>query len=264
MKVPLFFWPLCKREIRALCAHRLLILGLVASLGIGITIATIVDSPEARLWVSYQIIYYMVPLLTLLVTIMIVRQDLREGPLLALLPGSSTARVTAKSLAAGGYLVLVLSLLFLPSVVAGMAAWQSWLSLATGSVLLMVFFLCMGVWQGFRARHEVRAYLGGLGWWIVFLFRSAALAYGAHVLLVPSVTPSLTLISLMANPLESFRLFVFFGLSTVPMNPHTGNPIALWWMSHSLLWLTVVVLLLGSFPLFHAGYQLRLRAHQGD
>lgn len=264
MRIPLFFWPLLKREIRGLCAHRLLSFGLITALGIGIGIAMMVDVREARLWVLYQLIYYIIPLLSLLVTIMIVRQDLREGPLLALLPGSSSARVAAKSLAAGAYLLVVLGMLFLPSVVVDVGAWPVWLSLVAGSILLMGFFLCLGTWQGFRARHEVRAYFGGLGWWIVFLFGSAAFAYGAHLFFVPSVTPSLTLLSLMANPLESFRLFVFFGLSAVPMNPHSSNPVALWWMSHSLFWLTILVLFLGTFPLFHAGYRLRLRAHHGN
>jgi len=193
---------------------------------------------------------------------MLVRQDLGEAPLMALLPGASQARVAAKATVSTAYLLGLLLLLVLPSAFGGNAG--DFLLLAVGGALVVLVCACLGVWRGFCAGTEVRAYFGALGWWCLLLFGSGALAFAAHQWLAPSATPVATLATLMSNPLESFRIFVFFGLNAVPMNPQTSNGLALWWMAHPLVWLAAISLPFASLPLLRAGWGLRYRAHGAE
>lgn len=259
MKAHTIWKPLWKREFRALCGHRSLLIGLLIAFVFGIAISSLAGAPEGRLWVLYQLVYYGLPLFSLLGTIMLVRQDLREAPLLALLPSASPARVMVKTGVAVSYWSILLILLVLPSAFRGEGL--RLFRLVEGGLLVVLVFSSLGVWRAFRARTEVRAYFGGLAWWLVLLISSGALAYGVHLWMRPEFTPQATLGLLMSNPLESFRIFVFFGVNAVPMNPQTNSDLALWWMEHPLTWLGIIAM--GYFipALLLAGRDLRYRAH---
>lgn len=259
MKLPSIWRPLLKRELRALLSHRSLMAGWGGALLSGIAIAFLGAGDEARVWILYQLIYYALPLLAMLGTIMLVRQDLREGPLLAHLPGASAARVGIKAAVSFGYFAILLGTLVLPSALRG--AFPAFLRLVGGSLPLLLVFVGFGAWWAFRARSEIRAYFGGLATWLGFLLGSGALAYGAHLWLAPETTPAATLAILMSNPLECFRIFVFFGIDAVPMNPQTASPIAVWWLRHTMTWLLLISTPFIGFSLLHAGWNLRLRAH---
>jgi len=261
MKVRLWY-PLLKREFCALCAHRTLLWGLLGALGTGVAVSLLAETADERLWVLYQLFYYVLPMFAMLGSIMLVRQDLGESPFLALLPGSSCARVVVKMMVSIVYVWILIALLLLPSAFG--EDYAQFLLLGGGAGLVALVFVCLGIWRGFRSRTEVRAYLGGLVWWIVLLLGSGALGFCAHQWLRPEFTPAATLVILMSNPLESFRIFVFFGLSAVPMNPQTLNGVALWWMGHSMVWLALITLLFSFFLLLRAGWNLRLRAHSAE
>ena len=252
------FKPWIRRELCALPGHRSLLAGWLAALLGGAALALFGDTPTSRLWLLYQLFYYAVPLFALLGTIMLVRQDLREAPLLALLPGASPMRVGVKTLVALGYFGVAALLLVAPSALRGEAL--RFARLLAGGLLVVAVFCSLGVWRAFRAKTEVRAYFGGLAWWLLLLLGSSAMAYGAHLWLRPEFTPTATLATLMGNPVEAFRIFVFFTVNEVPMNPQTQHPVAAWWLAHPLGWLGAVALLYALPALCLAGWHLRLRA----
>lgn len=256
------FWPLLKREARALWAHPAFAGGGALALLAGVVIALSADDPQARIWMLFQILYYLVPLIALLSSVMLVRQDLREAPLLALLPGSSLARVLAKTTIAVGYLWGLLACLLVPVGVGEDVG--KYLLLGAGAACVAMISTSLGVWQAFRGKSEVRAYFGALGCWCLLVFGSGALAYAAHLWLPAPATPLATLLTLMSNPVESFRIFVFFALNAVPMNPQTTNVVALWWLSHPLVWLVVISMIFTFLPLTRAMAGLRFRAHTSE
>lgn len=251
---------LLRRECGAFLAHRTFLGGWIGALLFGIAVERVGGGREASLWVLYQMMYYVLPLVSILSAIVIVRQDLPESALLAQLPSSTTARVLAKAGAAMAYVLIGMGLLLVPPLFGGLGMGPGGM-LATAGALLGTFGVGVGVFIGFRARHEVRAYLGGLALWVTFLIGSGAIAYVAHLALSPQLSAVTTLASLMANPVESFRIFVFFGLSAVPMNPHNLNPLAEWWMVHPLLWLGLVTVFYAILSLITAGWNLRFRVY---
>lgn len=247
------------RELQGILAHRWLGLGLAGAWMGGISVVGVVTA-ESLLWTAFQVLYYLLPLSAILSAVMIVRQDLGEAPLLAMLPRSNGLRVLAKITVVALYSGAGLSLFLLPLAFGG-AELSSLFSLLCGGGLVAVVCASLGVMIGFRSRHEVRGYLGGIASWLVLLLGSSLVAYVATLSLAPGYTPSVTLVALMVNPVESFRIHAFFGLSTVPMNPHTSNSVALWWLGHPLLWLAMVSFAYVAPTLWAAGRKLRYRAH---
>lgn len=250
---------LLRREVSALRAQKAFLAGWSATALGGMAVASLSGSSESAIWILYQVVYYFIPLAGVLAAIVVVRQDLRESSLLAQIPGASLPRVIAKGIAAFAYALVGMFLLIAPSLPARLEAGPALLLFLAGAALAAVS-VSFGVFLGLRARHEVRAYFGGLILWLLGLLGSGFAAHAAHVFLAPEQTAVVTLLTLMANPIESFRIFVFFGLSAVPMNPHSANPVAQWWLANPLLWLLLVSLFHAVWPVMIAGRKLRYRS----
>ena len=229
-----------RRELRAALLNRFVHVFSGAALLAGIAPLFIENAGAgAAPYFLLQIVLYLIPLFALLIGTGSAQADQEERPVLLTQPEGRGASVLGKFLALWLLLAIAALLLVLPSAFADTELAPLlflWLH-ATGTAAV---FLALGLACGFSTNDRVKAHLGSLCLWLVFLagFDLLALA-GAHVPWVQEY-PALWTSLLMLNPLDSLRVGALFSFDRIPFDTTQTAPLARWWLANLGLWFTLL------------------------
>lgn len=116
---------------------------------------------------------------------------------------------------------------------------------AGASLVMAILGLAIGCW----VRDGVRGLLAALGIWFFLLFGIDLFALALAATPIARAWPDLFVVPMMLNPLDALRVGFLFAIENAAPAGLDEGGLSAWWMTHSALWLGVilVVWMVGGF-----------------
>ncbi len=197
------------------------------------------DITETATYTLLQASLYLVPLFSILMGVGSAQSEIEEQPVLMSQPVGRGARVVGKFVALWVIIGVAALLLVLPSLVSGSRC-GSLLFIGLHTLEAGGVFAAMGLGIGFSTSDRVKAHMGGLCAWFIFLAGFDLLALAAAQTSLAQEMPQLWLALLMVNPLDALRVSVLLTLNRVPFDVATAPPLGRWWLGNLAVWFAIL------------------------
>ena len=196
-------------------------------------------SGESAPYFLLQATLYLVPLFALLIGVGSAQNDLEERGFLFSQPAGRSASVIGKFLAVWLLLTVSQALMLLPSALGDSPLGPLAVLWINGAAIAGVF-AAIGFAAGISTAERVKAHLGALSIWLLFLAGTDIAALIAANFPAIQNTPSLWVSTLMLNPLDCLRVQMLLAMERVPFDASQTTALARWWLGHLGPWCAVI------------------------
>src|SRR5262245_37847419 len=222
---------------------------------VGIAAAIFSEDANATAVFYVHIAIYFVSLFALLAGVGSAQAEREEWQLLFAQPLPRAACVVGKFCALLSMFGGVLSLMFVPGLVAGSAIYRL-ATLYFETFLLVAAFLACGLAAGYLAHDRAQSLIVGVSAWLLLLFGFDLVALFAARWSTIQNLPDLWVALLMFNPLDSFRVNALFVLQQIPAEAANKTLLANWWIAHANVWFLVIAVMWSASLVMLAGLRL--------
>lgn len=227
---------LSHRLNRFLYAHLVLVLaaGLLPLLTPGDALA------RGAAWWLLHAVLYAVSLSSLLLGLSSAHAEAEEFAWLLGQPVGVAPWLTGKAVALAAMVAGASLLLAAPAVFSGAASSELALTVF-GAAGVSAICALVGLALGFWIRDSVRGLIAAMALWFLLLF-------GVDLLLLASAGApfvqehaDLWVASLMASPLDAYRVTVLFAVERAAFSGINAEPLTVWWVAHAPAWLAALL-----------------------
>jgi len=244
------------REFRAALINRYFQVFCALGLMVGIAAAIFGEDANATGVFYVQIAIYFVSLFALLAGVGSAQAEREEWQLLLTQPLPRAACVVGKFCAFLSMFGAVLSLMFVPGLLAGSSI-RAPAPLYFETFSLASTFLACGLAAGYLAHDRAQGLIVGVSAWLFLLFGLDLVALFAARWSTIQNIPDLWVALLMFNPLDSFRINALFALQQIPAEAAHKTPLASWWIAHSSVWFIAVAVVWSAMLVMVSGLRLK-------
>ena len=211
-------------------------LALLATAGVAAVLVAPEDEERGVAWFLLYAVMYAISLSAVLLGLSSAQAEREEAAFLHTQPSGIRPWVIGKAVGLAALVMPSALLLVVPWWVAG--GWSSTLlGLAAGAAGVCLVLAWLGLAVGLWIREPVRGLITAVACWFALLFATDLL-----LLLVAGspwvqAHPAVWVATLMANPLDAFRVSVLFSVERAVFNTLGAGTLVTWWTQHPVLWL---------------------------
>lgn len=160
-------------------------------------------------------------------------------------PGGVGPWLAGKAVALTALLGVSSALLALPTALAGGGS-KALLIAAAGAAGVSGVCGLAGLAIGFWIRDPVRGLIAAIAAWLAFLFGTDLVLLAVAGAPFSQRYPDLWVASLMANPLDAFRVTILFSVERAAFSELNAGRLASWWVANAPLWLAIIFMMWAS------------------